>query len=234
MNTPAQTVFLHGQDIWSYEANGVLLIDSNTMDLSTTPCVQDLPVERRQIMCQEAVTTPIIQVERKRGPDGKVISHSQPYQSLLEQGELALERIQYGVGNSALLGKIKPLPGVSNGFILYTSYHTGKKGVWSPESFAKALTEYCMIASLTKTSHLPIYMSMIGLQYDTTRVAIPCDSVSTKVTDVRKWDIPTLRVAVPEPGGYPTPEYWYNETCRCIHDVVSKVMPANTQVTVIV
>lgn len=217
----ATTNFIYGKNIWEEGKNGIILIDSNTMDLSSTPCVHQLPANLRNQALALIGSSESLHVERIVGEDGKVTMDRSVYDAVKNQGDLTIERRLHGYGDPQLMGTIRQLPGVDNTFVMGTSFHNNDQGVWSPTSLAVALREYCMYACMIGIQHLPIYMSMVGLQY----------------TGALKWDVNKLQSPDNKRVGNGFPSYYppaHDVDVRKIAQVVRDVLPAGGHVQVVV
>lgn len=201
---PATTGFTYGQNIWDVGAQGIILIDSNTMDLGRTPCMRQMQPQQMNDVLMRITNTPTMQVERVTDDGGKVTMNRMDYDAVKNQGDLVIERKMFGYGHPGLLGKIKPLPGFDRVFVMYTSYHNGRHNTWSPNALESALKEYCMLAHLLGVQHLPVYMSMVGLQHDREMKYVPDLGLCKPVKcDLPKWDIGQLQspaAGMPSPG----------------------------------
>lgn len=223
---PATTGFTYGKNIWDEGKEGIILIDSNTMDLGRTPAIQQLPANLLNQVLTMIGTTETLHVERIVGEDGKVTMDRGVYDAVKNQGDLGIERKLFGRGSPELMGSIRPLPGFNNAFVMGTSYHANQRGVWSPTSFAMALREYCMYACMVGIQHLPIYMSMVGMQY-----------TKPAVGDTVKWDIEKLQSPSNVQPGDLLPTYYPQDhvvDVRKIIQVVQDILPVGGHVQVVV
>lgn len=241
---PATTGFTYGQNIWDLGKNGVILIDSNTMNLMNTPCVHQLAVSSRNSVLVNAsmVDVPVMLVERVKDQSGKVTMDSSVYDAVKNQGELLIEHQLYGFGDPDLLGKIKPLPGYNNVYVMYTSYHTNPAGEWSPTALEGALREYCMFAHMAGIQNLSIYMSMVGMQYNRGIQCIPDPAGKMVNVPYDKWDISKLQTpeaGLPAPGAMDgvNPDiltYPHYQDTQKISKIVASVLPLGGHIQVVV
>lgn len=154
--TPAIVELVTGTNVFEFAANkqAVVLLDSNTVSITSTPAFHQFKPEIQQALLTAEQTSPILDLSRPLLPNGKVDTESNNMilTALSEKTEAY---------DSKKLGHLREIPG---GFLIHAVYHANNGADFGYPWFETSLRSYCEMAYLTGAKARPVAINLPGLQ----------------------------------------------------------------------